>query len=289
MKKAEDWLQSFKEQEEGALSHSIHLNNINSLKRNTKSISIASGKGGVGKTSVALKLSLSLSNMGHKVLLVDCDSNLSNTRIKLGLPIHDDFYFFLEGEKTFDECLHKDGNFHLLSGCNGHSQYFEGDPQLDQVIIDLLREQEGEYDFILLDSPAGLSKSIMNLNAYCDHRVFVVNPDSSSITDSYSLIKLLKTKYGISHNHLLVNKVESPKQYQMVVKSLSETVESFLGSRITILGGLKRESTANDCFDKVFLDKEKISTQKNFLRVLGRFTENFGEGLSASNVTFTAT
>jgi flagellar biosynthesis protein FlhG len=82
MDKASEWL----------LSHSSSIQPKRAKRssgesRQTFKVSITGGKGGVGKTSVALKTAQELSNMGYKVLLIDCDSNLSNTAIKLGLPL----------------------------------------------------------------------------------------------------------------------------------------------------------------------------------------------------------
>ena len=73
-------------------------------------LAITNQKGGVGKTSVSLKMSKTLSELGYKVLLIDCDSNLGNTAIRLGLPINNSFYSLLSASKTFDECIHKNGN-----------------------------------------------------------------------------------------------------------------------------------------------------------------------------------
>ena len=84
-------------------------------KKKANVISVTSGKGGVGKTSLALKLSRSLSKMGHKVLLVDCDYNLSNTGVKLGIPLNDNLADIIEGKKSFQECLWKDQNFQATS------------------------------------------------------------------------------------------------------------------------------------------------------------------------------
>ena len=90
-----------------------------------KKISFLSGKGGVGKTSIAVKMSCLLSEWGYRVLLLDCDYNLSNGVLKLGLPINENFYSLITYEKSFQECLYKKGSLHILSGCNGNLKIFE--------------------------------------------------------------------------------------------------------------------------------------------------------------------
>ncbi len=239
-------------------------------------ISVTAGKGGVGKTTIALKLAKELTEQGHRVLLIDCDYNLSNTAIKLGLPIQDSFLALISAEKTFDDCLYKDGNFHLLAGCNGNLEIFEKDISLEQIIMDIISVHEQEYDYIILDCPAGLQKETLTINAYCDHRFIVVTPDKSSITDSYSLIKILKQKYKITENHLIVNRYDNNVQFSKVVNTLSETIENFLQCRTYILGGIPKCDCLVDRFDKVFFNDKKALIHKKFLKVLKRYSERWG-------------
>ncbi|MGZ3806749.1 MAG: MinD/ParA family ATP-binding protein, partial [Bacteriovorax sp.] len=132
-----------------------------------------------------------------------------------------------------------------------------------------------------LDCPAGITKETLTLNAYSDYRFVVVTPDKSSVTDSYSLIKILNKEFGVNDNHLLINKVSSEPQYQRMVKTLSETVETFLKCRLHILGGIKNEETPVDHFDTVLLHQENSSLHKNFVKIVRKFTEEI-EGASLS-------
>jgi flagellar biosynthesis protein FlhG len=236
-------------------------------------ISIASGKGGVGKTSVTLKLAATLSKENYKVLVIDCDYNLSNTAVKLGLPVNDNFSEFLAGNKNFEESVVQYEGFDLFTGVNGDPDIWNKDIFFDKMIISLLSNIERKYDFIFLDSPAGLSKEALTLNAYCDYRFIVVNPDRSSITDSYSLMKILNMKYGVNENHLIVNKTSSDVQYKKITKVLSETVENFLKARLSILGSIKREDIAVDQFDKLLLQGEKNSLSESFYNMAQKFSE----------------
>jgi len=239
-----------------------------------KTISVTAGKGGVGKTSVAIKMAKILANSGYKVLLLDCDSNLSNTVVKLGLPINNYFYELISAQRDFDDCLHIDGNLHLLSGCNGSLDLFKKNKiEIDRIIIDILVNHERDYDYIILDCPAGITKETLTLNAYSDYRFVVVTPDKSSVTDSYSLIKILNSEFGVNDNHLLINKVSSEPQYQRMIKTLSETVETFLKCRIHILGGIENEEIPVDQFDTLLLKKENSSLHKNFVKIVKKFTD----------------
>ena len=125
-----------------------------------------------------------------------------------------------------------------------------------------------EYDLILLDCPAGLSRESLVLNAYCDRRVVVVTPDRASITDSYSLIKVLNKKFGVNQNDLLVNMINSKGQFEKIVKTLSETTENFLNVRTKILGGIKKLDIESRLFDQHFLSPGKNDHHENFLKVV---------------------
>ena len=184
MHKTSEWLQSFSTSQNPVRKTELRREPGQPCVK----ISITGGKGGVGKTSIALKTAQELASAGYKTLLIDCDSNLSNTAIKLGLPLDNKFEKILSGEAQFEDCLISRGNFHLLPACNGSVSVFESKINFDDVIIDIIASHENDYDYILLDCPAGASREALTLNAYCDHRWVVVTPDKSSITDSYSLV-----------------------------------------------------------------------------------------------------
>jgi len=243
-----------------------------SFRKKATTISVSSGKGGVGKTSVAILTSKMLSRIGRRVLLIDCDFNLSNTSVKLGLPLNDNFASLLTMRKSFSECLVCDGNFHLLSGCNGSLELANGNYDFDKIVLDIIAEHEKEYDFIVLDLPAGVDNETLNLSAFTDYRFVVVTPDSSSITDAYSLMKLLMKKNNIDCWHLLVNKVGDIQQGKRVIKNLSETVDRFLGGTLKVLGTINYVNLHGDKFDQVLIraDDEIFG---NFSKVINKLAD----------------
>jgi len=273
-KDTKDWLNTFREEDDI----------FKKLDHKCVTISVTAGKGGVGKTSAALKWSLLLAEQGKKVLLIDCDFNLSNTTIKLGLPLNDNFVDLISGRKSFSSCLYKKGNLSLLSGCNGSIDLLEKGSMLESFITEVISHHKHKFDVVILDCPAGISSTTLILGAYCDHRFIIVTPDKSSITDSYSLIKIMKTKYGITENHLIVNKVESKQQYKKVVRTISETVENYLSCRTVILGGVKKYEGNIESFDQMLLAEKNSIFHKNFLKILDRFSEQDGGDLQERTI-----
>lgn len=279
MQKTSEWLLSFNSHSQQQIQSLLAERKAKNNK--TVTVSITGGKGGVGKTSISLKMAKELARAGHKTLLIDCDYNLANTALKLGLPIQNTFYDLVTAQKPFNECLYKDGHFHLLSACNGSIELFETQLKLEEIIIDIINTHESEYDFILLDCPAGVNREALTLNAYCDQRIIIVTPDKSSITDSYSLVKILNSKFGVKENQLLVNKYRSASQYEKVVKVMSETIENFLNVRTQILGGIKELDVNPAEFDGFFLEPAENSFHKNFLKVVRNYSEKLSRTYSA--------
>lgn len=247
------------------------------LKRATK-IAISSGKGGVGKTTVALQLAKTLSEK-KRVLLIDCDFNLSNTAIKLKLPLNNNFYDLITQKKDFQDCLIKFSGFDLLSGCNGSIDLFNGKFEFEKIIIDIVRTHENSYDYVIFDGPAGMGRETLVLNAYCDHCIVVVTPDRASITDSYSMIKVLNKEFMIGEVYILANKVELSSQYKKIVKGLSETVENFLGARVKVLGGVPNFKLPTDKLDDLLFYGEKNTYSKIFNKIFSVFSDGSSDSI----------
>ncbi|MCF8058702.1 MAG: AAA family ATPase [Bacteriovoracaceae bacterium] len=252
-------------------------------KKSCKTIAVSSGKGGVGKTSVAIKLAKLLVEKGERVLLIDCDYNLSNTAVKLGFPLEDKFYDLLQSKIEFDEAIHKDGDFHLLSACNGNLDIFENDLSLENLIIDIVSVHREDYDSIILDCPAGLTREICTLSSYCDYRFVVITPDKSSITDSYSLIKVLSQKLGVREHHLIFNKISNEKQYDRLTKTFLETASLYLDCRLNVLGAIPFFRQNVDLFDQELLKVADSKIHNSFNNVINKFAE---ENIGSSAISF---
>jgi flagellar biosynthesis protein FlhG len=256
---------------------------LNFKPRKAVTMAVASGKGGVGKTSVTLKMAHMLSTLGKRVLLVDCDFNLSNTVVKLGLPIKNELWDYLNHHKSLDEIIIKNGNFHLLPACSGNLELSETDHSIEKVIIDILTAKEGSYDYIFLDCSAGVNKSVLTLSAYCDHRLVVVTPDRSSITDSYSLLKLLNKNYGVNENHLVLNMIGSQSQYNKLVATLTNTVDRFLSCRLNILGGVSNYKGDSEDFDQQLLNFSDTKIHSQFSKLVRKLTDEVDDTGSFSD------
>lgn len=259
--------------ENNRFSHSSDLVKIAPKFKKAATVSITGGKGGVGKTSIALKMGKSLTAMGHKVLLIDFDYNLANTSIKLGLGPNNNFEDLLLGKINFEQSIQRLGDFHILSGSNGNLEVFDYKKNMACFIIELIANQEDNYDYILIDCPAGIQNDSLMINTYSDYRFFIVTPDRSSITDSYALIKILQLRFGVRKNHLLVNKISNDREYKKIIKSIVDTTANFLDTSVKALGGIKQVTCSFDRFDQVFLSEEESSFNQNFNQIIKSFSD----------------
>jgi flagellar biosynthesis protein FlhG len=110
----------------------------------------------------------------------------------------------------------------------------------------------------------------------------VVTPDKSSITDSYSLLKLLNKKYGINENHLVLNKISNQSQYSKLVNTLSSTVDRFLNCRLNILGGISFMFEDSDSFDQHLLNFSDNKIHSQFTKLVKKLTDEVDDTRSFS-------
>ena len=134
------------------------------LSKTAHTISITSGKGGVGKTFFSVSFATLLASKGYKVLLIDCDFNLSNCFLALNITPEKDLLDFHRGE-NLEKCLYKYKNLSLLSGRNGDNDIFSEKINLVDTILKSIVSLESEFDFIVLDSPAGIEEQALSINA----------------------------------------------------------------------------------------------------------------------------
>ena len=200
-------------------------------------ISITSGKGGVGKTSIVANLGYAFTKMGKKVLILDADLGLGNLDVLLGLAPKYNLSHVIMGEKKIEEILVAGpGGMKILPASSGiqelthltRDQKIEIFTQLDSL-IDIV-------DILFIDTAAGISPNVMDFNATAQEIVVVVSPEPTSITDAYALMKVLSLKYSEKVCNLLVNMTTRPEEGREVFRQLHLVTDRFLDISSKYLG-----------------------------------------------------
>ncbi len=228
------------------------------MKNRTVSISILSGKGGVGKSNIALNLACALNMAGDSVLLADCDMGLANMDVLLGLaPKFHMQDMLLQDLSAKDVVLPiiKDAPegapaFDLLPANSGLAEFVDLDAGARSFLRDKVNPLADAYDFLFLDIGAGIAPTALEFGAMTTFRVVVVTPEPTSLTDSYALMKILSGRHGIQDFLILVNQVDNPEEGALTYRRLAAVCDKFLGFTPLRLGEIRMDRAMSEAVRK---------------------------------------
>ena len=202
----------------------------------TKIITVTSGKGGVGKSNFVVNLSVLLQKKGKKVLIFDADIGMGNDDVLMGLyPKYNIFDIILSNMELKDIIVEGPCGIGLIPGGSGLNKI--GELKENEKGI-LLRELEAleEYEYLIMDTGAGVNKDILSFISASQELIVVTTPEPTSLTDAYSLIKAtdhfkLKTKASI-----VVNKAFTKEEGEDTFNKIHRAVSRFLTIKVRYLG-----------------------------------------------------
>ncbi|MGE4133386.1 MAG: MinD/ParA family protein [Bdellovibrionales bacterium] len=208
----------------------------------TRTISVTSGKGGVGKTTLLSHLALALSREGNRVLILDGDLGMSNVDLFFGLRSSISIAHVLGGECMLEDAIVEVApNIAIIPGGSG----VYGLSQLDPLKKHLLLEQVGRlnrnYDFLLVDTAPGIEDHVLYLNSAAQEILVVVTPDPASLTDAYALIKVLNQRYRENRFSVIANMVRDENEARQVFTKLSDVAQRFLNVSLAYRGHVQND------------------------------------------------
>lgn len=217
------------------------MDQASSLTR-VKVIAIASGKGGVGKTSVSVNLAASLAAAGNRVLLMDADLGLANVDVLLGLETRHNLSHVLSGEVELEDILiDGPGGVQIIPASSGVKGMADLSAAEQVGLIRSFSELTGDWDYLIIDTAAGIADNVLTFARAAREVVVVACDEPSSITDAYALIKVLNRDFGVHRVHMVANMVASAAQGQELYAKLLRVCERYLDLTVAYMGGIPND------------------------------------------------
>lgn len=203
-----------------------------------RSVAILSGKGGVGKSNVAVNLALALAETDLRVAVLDADLGLANIDILFGVVPKFNLGHVLKGKKELAEILFKvSENVFIIPGGAGLQELADLDEQRQQWIIERLGFLENEIDLLILDTSAGIHKNVLSFATSADMSLLLTTPEPTAIRDAYSVLKsLCQATGGQIDVALIVNMAADEKEASLVADRIASAAEQFLNYKVQYLG-----------------------------------------------------
>ena len=198
-----------------------------------QTLAVTSGKGGVGKSCIAVNLAVSMARMGRSTLLVDADFGLGNGALLLGCGVENSIEHVLRGECRAEDVAIEgpEGLILLPASADGQRAGWELGPGAGDIRADL-SSFEAQFDYIIVDTGAGLVPETIEAAVAAQRIVLVATPEPTAIADAYATMKTLLVERSDMAVHLLVNMVESQSEAEELQDKFAELTVRFLGARI---------------------------------------------------------
>lgn len=203
-----------------------------------RSFSVASGKGGVGKTSFVINLSLALSQLNQRVVIFDADLGLANVDIMLGLSPKFDIRYVLNGTLTLKEIIYPtEYKFSIIPAGAGVYELTQLNSSQKLLLKAQMEEALYPYDFLFFDISAGITDNVLFFSQLADERIVLVTPEPTSMADAYAYIKVVSKKGRVKNFQLVVNMAKNEEEGKKTYQQLLYVIEKFLPEvKLSLLG-----------------------------------------------------
>ena len=250
-------------------------------RRIAKVFTITSGKGGVGKSSVAVNLAIALSRKGKKVIIIDGDFGLANIEVMLGIrPKYNLADLMFRGKELKDIITEGPEGIGFISGGSGIQELTNLTKDQIVYLIRKLVELDTLADIIIIDTGAGITDNVMEFVAASSEVFLIATPEPTSITDSYALLKTLNRKKDYSMEDVVIkmiaNQVSSYEEGEELYEKLSIVVGKFLDIKLEFLDAISKDTNVSKA---VMHQKAAITLYPNtpFIKSINKLSDHLYE------------
>jgi flagellar biosynthesis protein FlhG len=204
-------------------------------------ITVTSGKGGVGKSNFVVNLALTLQKLGKKVLIFDADVGMGNDDVLMGfLPKYNVFDVIFNGKEIDDVIITGPFGVKLLPGGSGITKIEELTDEQRQTFISKLEQLSG-LDYIIMDTGAGINRSVLGFVACCEELIILTTPEPTSLTDAYSLMKAINHFKIKSSAKVVINRAIDEKEAVLTYNKFNNAVSNFLKLKLEYIGSVAED------------------------------------------------
>jgi flagellar biosynthesis protein FlhG len=207
-----------------------------------KIVAVTSGKGGVGKTNVVANLSVCLSELGKKVVVLDADFGLANLDVLLGLTPRYHLGHVLFGNKSLAEIMVQGPQgIRIIPASSGLQRMSELTLAQRNHLIESFATLDSDTDYFIIDTAAGISRNVIHFLLAAQEVIVVSAPEPTAIVDAYAVIKIILAEDHDKDIRVLINSVEHPEDAQEVFCQINSVVKRFLNREVDYLGHIERD------------------------------------------------
>ena len=200
-------------------------------------IAVASGKGGVGKTNVAVNLSVALARLGHRVGLVDADFGLGNVDVLLGLTPEHHIGELLAGRASLDDLVVAGpAGVQIVPASSGMRELTTFSLTQRSILADVFTRLRSRFDFLLIDTAAGISDTVIDSILLADRAAVVTSGEPAAIVDAYATVKVLTAASPATEIGIVVNRVRCAEDATVAFKQLEMVAMRFLRRSLKLYG-----------------------------------------------------
>ena len=224
---------------------------VNAGDRPVQVIAVTGGKGGVGKTSVAVNMSIALAERGQRVVLLDADLGLANVDVLLGLSARRTLADVIAGRCALEEImLDAPGGIRIIPASSGTQSMVNLRPQEHAALIHAFGTISDSLDTLVVDTAAGISDSVLSFVRAAQECLLVVCDEPSSITDAYALLKLLNRDHSMSRFRVLTNMSRSSREGAALFNKMSQVCERFLDVTLYHVADIPWDENVRKCIQR---------------------------------------